>query len=90
MTAALEGVSGQQHTPAVLYPRGRPATHCAGGWVGPRAENLAPLGFDPRTVKPVVSRYKISAYSWFYCKKETIKGIFQKLQIFLCRGGNSY
>ena len=29
-------VSGQQHSPAVLYPRERPGTHCTGGWVGPR------------------------------------------------------
>ena len=63
MTAAIEGVSGQQHGPAVLYPRERPGTHCTGGWVGPRvgpdgrAENLAPPGFDLRTVQPVVSRY---------------------------------
>jgi hypothetical protein len=33
-----EGVSGQLHAPAYLYPRGRtPGTHCTGGWVGPRA-----------------------------------------------------
>jgi hypothetical protein len=62
MTAALEGVSGQQHAPNALYPRGRPGTHCTGGWVatGPvwtGAENLAPPGFDPGTVQPVVSRY---------------------------------
>jgi hypothetical protein len=37
MTAALEGVSGQQHAPAEIYPRERPGTPCAGGWVGPRA-----------------------------------------------------
>jgi hypothetical protein len=30
-------VSGQQHAPAVIYPRERPGTHCTGGWVGPRA-----------------------------------------------------
>jgi hypothetical protein len=30
-------VSGQEHAPAVLYPRERPGTHCTGGWVGPRA-----------------------------------------------------
>jgi len=36
MTAALEGVSGQQHAPAALNPRERPGTHCTGGWVGPR------------------------------------------------------
>ena len=28
---------GQRHALAVLYPRERPDTHCAGGWVGPRA-----------------------------------------------------
>ena len=33
MTAALEGVSGQQHVPAALYPRKRPGTHFTGGWV---------------------------------------------------------
>ena len=33
---ALEGVSGQRHVPAALYPRERPGTHCIGGWVGPR------------------------------------------------------
>jgi len=27
MNAALEGVSGQQHAPAALYPRERPGTH---------------------------------------------------------------
>jgi len=50
-------------TPLPLYPRGRPGTHCIGGWVGPRAEldgcgkSRPPLGFDPRTVQPVASRY---------------------------------
>ena len=34
MTAALEGVSGQRHALAALYPRQRPGTHCTGGWVG--------------------------------------------------------
>ena len=37
MTAALEGVSGQQHAPAALYPRERTGIHFTGGWVGPRA-----------------------------------------------------
>jgi len=54
MTAALEGVSGQQHAPATLYPRDRPGTHFTGGWVGPqarsgRAENIVPTGFRSRT-----------------------------------------
>jgi len=37
MTEALEGVSGQQHAPAALYPRKRSGTHFTGGWVGSRA-----------------------------------------------------
>jgi len=46
MIAALEGVSGQQHAPAILYPREGPDTHCTGGWVGPRA------GLDGRKNSP--------------------------------------
>ena len=46
MTTALEGVSGQQHAPAVLYPQERPSTHCTGGWVDPRA------GLDGRKISP--------------------------------------
>ena len=62
MTTALEGVSGQQHAPAVFYLREGLDINCTGGRGGPqgrsgRAENLGPLGFDPRTVQPVVSRY---------------------------------
>jgi hypothetical protein len=30
-------VKGQRHAPAAFYPRERPSTHCARGWVGPRA-----------------------------------------------------
>ena len=37
MTVALEGVSGQEHAPAALYPWERPGTHFTEGWVGPRA-----------------------------------------------------
>jgi hypothetical protein len=60
--SALEGVSGQQHGPAAIYPRERPGTHCTGSWVGPRAglegrKISPPPGFDPRTAQPVVSRY---------------------------------
>ena len=53
----------QRHAPAALYPLERPITHCAGGWVGPRAgldrcgKSRPPPGFDPRTVQPVASRY---------------------------------
>ena len=37
MTAAIEGVSGQQNPPTALYPRERTGTHFTGGLVGPRA-----------------------------------------------------
>jgi hypothetical protein len=64
MTTALEGVSGQRHGPAVLYPRERPGTNfTTGGWVGLRAgldwygKSRPPPGFDPPTVQPVVSHY---------------------------------
>ena len=30
LTTALEGVNGQQHAPAALYPRERHGTHCTG------------------------------------------------------------
>jgi len=51
MTAALEGVSGQQHAPATLYRWEGPGTHFTGGWVGTRAgldgqKILSPLEFD--------------------------------------------
>jgi hypothetical protein len=59
LTSALDGVGGQRHAPVALHP-GKPSTHCTGWdprpvWTG--AENLAPLGFDPRTFHPIVSRY---------------------------------
>ena len=60
-------IGGQHHDPVAFTnpppPRERPGTHCMGGWVGPRAgvdecgKSRPPLGFDPRTVQPVVSYY---------------------------------
>ena len=56
-------VGGQRHAPAALSPGRRPGTHCIGGWVGPKVgldgcgKSRPPPGFDPRTVKPVASRY---------------------------------
>jgi len=50
LTTALEGVRGQRHAPAALYPRERPGT---GGWVGPSdglnscGKSRPPPGFDP-------------------------------------------
>jgi hypothetical protein len=59
-------------TPRPLYPRERPGTHCTEGWVGHRAgldlyEKSPLLGFDPRTVQSLVSRYTdwaIPAPTW--------------------------
>jgi len=40
LTSALEEVGGQIHAPAALPPGKRPGTHCIGGWMGPRAEEV--------------------------------------------------
>jgi hypothetical protein len=45
-------------TPQPFYPQERPGTYFIGSWVGSRpvwtgAKNLAPPGFDPRTVQPL-------------------------------------
>ena len=37
LTTALQGVRGQSHASAALYPRERPGTHCTVSWVGPMA-----------------------------------------------------
>jgi hypothetical protein len=50
-------------TPRPFYPRERPGTYCVGGWVSPTAgldgcgKSRPPLGFDPRTVQLVASRF---------------------------------
>jgi len=50
------GVSGQQHVPALLYPRERPGTHFTGGWVGPTI-SLDGRKIRSRTVQSIGSRY---------------------------------
>ena len=70
MTAALEGVSGQQHALAALYPRETPGTYFTGGWVGRFgwAENLVPAGIRSRTVQPVAqSLYRLSYWAHTEC-----------------------
>ena len=62
MTAALEGGGWSAARPGRTLPPGKtqyPLYRKLGGPQGQseRAENLAPLGFDPRTVHPVDSRY---------------------------------
>ena len=56
------GVGGQSQAPAALPPGKDPVpivqeAEWAPGPVWTGAENLAPPGFDPRTVQPVASRY---------------------------------
>jgi hypothetical protein len=63
MTMALEGLRGQHHVPAALYPQERPITHCTGGWIGHtgwsgEVQKISPpTGFDPQTIQPVASHY---------------------------------
>ena len=62
MTTALEGGQWSAARPGRTLPPGKtryPLYRRLGGPQGRsgQAENLAPPGFDPRTVQPVVSRY---------------------------------
>ena len=62
MTTALEGSEGSAARPGRTLPSGKTRYTLYRRLAGPqgrsgRAENLAPPGFDPRTVQPVVSRY---------------------------------
>ena len=57
------GVGVQSHASDALPPGNRPDTQCYSGLFGPegwsgRVPKISPLlGFDPRTVEPVASRY---------------------------------
>ena len=64
LTSALvvSGRSASRPCCFTALPPGKPGTHCIEGWVGytfglAGSENLAPPGFDSRTVQPVASRY---------------------------------
>ena len=62
LTSALDGVGGQRHAPAALPPgmtRYLLYRRLRGpqGRSGRVREMSPPLGFDPRTVQPVASRY---------------------------------
>ena len=66
MTAALEGGEWSAARPGRTLPPGKARYLLYRRLGGPqgrsgRAENLAPPGFDPRTVQPVVSRYTVWA-----------------------------
>jgi hypothetical protein len=57
LTSALDGMNGQRHAPATLYPRVKdPGTHWIGGWVGLSwsghtglRKNLYVPGIEPRS-----------------------------------------
>ena len=62
-TSALDGVGGQRHAPAALAPGKETRYPFIERWVEPRVgldgcgKSHSPLGFDPRAVQPVASRY---------------------------------
>jgi hypothetical protein len=62
LTPALDGVGGQRHAPAALPPA-MPRYPLCRRLCGPQGRSgrvrkiSPPLGFDPRTTKPVESRY---------------------------------
>jgi len=66
-------VSGQQHAPAALYPRGKfrcPLYRRLGGSQGRSGQERkisSPPGFDPPTVQPVVSHYTTWATRRTHC-----------------------
>ena len=43
-TSALDGVGGQSHAPGRFIPGKGAGSHCIGGWVDHRVENLASIG----------------------------------------------
>jgi hypothetical protein len=57
------GAGGQRQASAALPTWKRPGSNCTRGFVGPTAsldrwaKSHTPLGFDPQTVQPMVSRY---------------------------------
>ena len=63
LTSALYGMGGQRHAPDALLPRKRPGAPCTWGLGGlqgrsGRVRKFSPLlGFDPRSIQPVASRY---------------------------------
>jgi len=71
MTAALEGVRGQQHAPAAIFHRERNGTYFTGGWVGPRAgpegrKISSPTGIDSGPPTRSQSLYRLSYTARLY------------------------
>ena len=91
MTTALEGGEWSAARPGRTLPSGKtryPLYRRLGGPPRPvwTAKNLAPPGFDPRTVQPVVSRYTYWATrptcDIYITVKYTYIGLFKENQIF--------
>jgi hypothetical protein len=102
MTSALDGVSGQRHAPAVLYPRAKdpPGTHCTGGWVGLRAgldtedrgKILCPCrGSNPDrpVVQPVVRHYTDWVNPAYAYRGQILTYTVKSLLEVLCETGSS-
>ena len=75
MTTALEGVRGQRHAPAALYPVKDPVPIVQDGWapgtVWTGAENLAPTGIrSPNRPARSHSLYRLS-----YRAHKMLKGV---------------
>ena len=57
------GMGGYNDAPAALQPGKTSGTHFIGGWEDSRAvqevcgKSRPPVGFDPRIVQPIASRY---------------------------------
>ena len=84
MTTALEGGEWSSARPGRTLHPGKtryPLYRRLGGPQGRsgRAENVAPPGFDPRTVQSVGSRYTDSA-TWPFVNKGTINHKISELQ----------
>jgi hypothetical protein len=76
------GVGGQRHAQAVFLKERR-GMYCTGGWVDSGADwngcepSRPPLGFDPQTVQPVVSRYTDYANPAYLLQRSEVKEIVE-------------
>ena len=78
LTPVLGGGWRSKPSSLPLYPWEYPCTHCRGGWVNPRegldgCERSFLPRFDPRTVKPVASRYTDCAIPGNFMLNKTLK-----------------
>jgi hypothetical protein len=76
LTSVLDGVSGQHHAPAALYPQEwTPGTHCIEGWVGLRA------GLDTGTRGKIICIYRGSNTPQHH-KNKLIKAVWEIITVY--------